>query len=189
MNYWIKTVSACANCHSITCCCDPEKQVSLRAVIRLVTSCPEEYRFPDADTDPADLKAFTDDYKAKLDAELDTFGDRIINTHSILRLVTASRRGNRKPRFASRELLTAWIEEEKGYSRYIVNRPQDEHSRVAHVSLEVIVKAGVRIRDASTLEREANSWAACPNIEMDGINPYALTAWCDMQLLALGYQI
>ena len=184
MNYWIKTVSACGECHSVSCCCNKETQVSLRDVIRMDTSCPEEFRFPDADTNPESLKAFTEGYKAQLDAELANFGDRIINTNSVLRLVTSESRGRPKVAFWSRENLTEWIDEGGDFSRYIADQPQDASSRVAHVS----AKVGVRIRDASTLDREANSWAHCPNPVLNGTEgPYALMAWCDMQLLALGY--
>jgi len=184
MNYWIRTISACAECRSVSCCCHAAKQLPLRDVIRLDASCPADFRFPDADTNPEALKAFTDEYQAQLDAELDQFGDRVINTHGMFRLVTRTPSGQLKAAFWSLDSVTPWVEEEDGHSRYISDRPQDTASRVAHVG----TTGSVRVRAPSTLEREDYSWASCPHAVLEATTgPDALKAWCDMQLLTLGY--
>lgn len=184
MNYWIRTISACAECRSVSCCCNAAKQLPLRDVIRLDASCPNDFRFPDADTNPEALKAFTDEYQAQLDAELDQFGDRVINTHGTLRLVTRKPSGQLKADFWSLDSVTPWIEDDDGHSRYISNRAKGTASRVAHVG----TTGSVRVRAPSTLEREDYSWATCPHSVLKvTTSPDALKAWCDMQLLTLGY--
>lgn len=185
MIYWVRTVSACAVCHSVKCCCNIDKSVSIAEVIRYDTSCPRHFRFVDADTDTAQLDAFTAEYKTKLDAELVEFGDRIINMNGTLQRVTSKPR-ERTVTFGTLSSVTPWIEEQDGLSRYTSPSQHEPSTRVAHLS----AKAAVRIREFTTDEREAASWATCPRevAESDG-GREAMKAWCDMQLLVLGYRL
>lgn len=185
MIYWVRTVSACAVCHSVKCCCNIDKSVSIADVIRFDTNCPRDFRFVDADTDTAQLSAFTAEYKTQLDAELVEFGDRIINMNGTLQRVT-SEPLERTVAFGTLNSVSPWIEEQDGLSRYTSASQHEPATRVAHLAKT----AAIRIREFTTTDREATSWASCPRTVAESAAGYeAMKAWCDMQLLVLGYRL
>ncbi|MBA1280433.1 hypothetical protein [Stutzerimonas stutzeri] len=186
MTYWAKKVSACGVCHSVKCCCHNVKQIPIYDVIRIDASCPKDFRFPDAETNPTALKAFTGLYKAQLDDELSTYGDRIVEMHGALHRITSAFHDKPGPSFASLGKVTPWIQEPNGLSRYLSDVPHSTETRVASFT----TTAAVRVRDYSTEEREALSWAECPRaVAESAAGSEAMMAWCDIQLLTLGYRL
>jgi len=170
MIYWVRTVSACAVCHSVKCCCNIDKSVSIADVIRF---------------DTAQLNAFTAKYKTQLDAELVEFGDRIINMNGTLQRVT-SEPLERTVAFGTLNSVSPWIEEQDGLSRYTSASQHEPATRVAHLAKT----AAIRIREFTTTDREATSWASCPRTVAESAAGFeAMKAWCDMQLLVLGYRL